>query len=606
MREKKPVIQPRNEGLGGVITLILVYLVVMALTLVFVNRILSESAQEEYYRYYFFIPFLILIPLILLVLVIFNLFQIIKQRQQKNPGARFRVKLTLYFVLTALISSLPQSVLSITIVGDVLNSWFSSYLQDVLQNGVDMAINSYQEDLRVLEAFAGSELAQSLLVDFTSSPRRLWQLLTEANPKLDALQIFSGTQGEIFFEGPPEARLPFLPREFAPAPGRHGLLPRENLNDLSLIRGAVSYWGPEDQYWAVLSSVLPPSFEITARGMTRALETFTQYRILQGSFLPAFSLFYLFFSLPLLLLSLLISFILSRDIIVPIVNLEAATRRVREGDLSFRLLVNSQDELATLSHSFNQMISELERSRKEILQTDKIAAWQEIAQRLAHEIKNPLTPIKLSAERILKRYLGLTGGESPGQFEEVLRSGVNSIIVEVNGLSRLLEEFRDFSRQPAPKLKPLDITALIEGAAAPYAGQYPEVTMDLSRLTRPQIIPADENQLKRVFSNLFKNAFESIQGPGKINLTYDLVRKGDTRYLRIAIADTGAGIAAEEHGKVFNPYFTTKTGGTGLGLSIVERIIFDHKGRIWFESEAGLGTTFFIDLPLGEVSAEGA
>ncbi len=109
---------------------------------------------------------------------------------------------------------------------------------------------------------------------------------------------------------------------------------------------------------------------------------------------------------------------------------------------------------------------------------------------------------------------------------------------------------------------------------------------------------ADKSQIKQVFINLFKNAFEAITGEGRVTVRADLVRKGNTQYCRIQVQDTGRGIDAEYHNQVFNPYFTTKETGTGLGLPIVERIIFDHKGQIWFETSPGVGTTFFIDLPM--------
>ena len=185
-------------------------------------------------------------------------------------------------------------------------------------------------------------------------------------------------------------------------------------------------------------------------------------------------------------------------------------------------------------------------------------------------------------------------------MEEVLRRGVDSIVSEVDSLTELLQEFRDFSRLPAPYLQPVSLPGLIREVLSIYSEHYPLVETDLSELDDELIISVDQGQIKRVFSNLLKNAFESIEGRGKVSLGYDLVRKGNTSYSRIRIDDTGVGIKSGDQNQVFNPYFTTKTGGTGLGLPIVERIIFDHKGQIWFESEEGEGTTFFIDLPLGE------
>jgi nitrogen fixation/metabolism regulation signal transduction histidine kinase len=303
--------------------------------------------------------------------------------------------------------------------------------------------------------------------------------------------------------------------------------------------------------------------------------------------------FYVFFSFPILLLSIMISFILSEEIIRPIVNLEEATRRVAEGDFSFRILARSGDELSLLVSSFNRMVSELERSRLKIMQTEKITAWQEIAQQLAHEIKNPLTPIKLSAQRILRKYQN-----APEELGDVLEPGVRSIIREVDSLNHLLQEFRDFARLPNPQRDWVNLHELVEEVAGVYEHSAPELAIQTDGIDRNMMVNADPKQLKQVFGNLFKNAMEAMDRKGQLFVRADLVKKGNSSYCRIQIQDTGPGIHKDSYDKVFNPYFTTKRDGTGLGLSIVERIVFDHKGQIWFETQQGVGTTFFIDLPL--------
>ena len=240
------------------------------------------------------------------------------------------------------------------------------------------------------------------------------------------------------------------------------------------------------------------------------------------------------------------------------------------------------------------MVSELEGFRTKILQTEKIAAWQEIARRMAHEIKNPLTPIKLSAQRIIKRYQ-----TDPDSFGTMLEPAIDTIINEVESLNRLLAEFSDFARLPAPMIAKENLSSMIEEVISVYAGSYPRVGLHLDGVDPDIVLDVDRNQIKRAFANILKNSFDSISDSGTISIRTDLVRKGKYRYCRIQVKDTGTGIDPEHHEKVFNPYFTTKEKGTGLGLPIVERIVFDHNGRIWFESQPGDGTTFFIDLPTG-------
>jgi nitrogen fixation/metabolism regulation signal transduction histidine kinase len=327
--------------------------------------------------------------------------------------------------------------------------------------------------------------------------------------------------------------------------------------------------------------------------LTASREIFTQLDRFGTIFRLVLVFFFSIFSFPMLLLSILVSFLLSEEIMRPIVNLEEATRRVAEGDFSYRILGRASDELSMLVSSFNRMISELERSRLKLLQTEKVTAWQEIAQRLAHEIKNPLTPIKLSAQRLLRK-----AQTDPAGLEGIVENSVRAIINEVDNLDRLLREFRDFSRLPAPIMTDVNLRRLVNEVAEVHAAPYKNIQFRIDEVPEDLIVKADETQLKQVFINLFKNAFEAIEGEGRVTVRADLVRKGNTQYCRIQVQDTGRGVGKEYQNQVFNPYFTTKNAGTGLGLPIVERIIFDHKGQIWFETQEGVGTSFFIDLPM--------
>jgi nitrogen fixation/metabolism regulation signal transduction histidine kinase len=343
----------------------------------------------------------------------------------------------------------------------------------------------------------------------------------------------------------------------------------------------------------VLTVSLPPGFDDTARNLTQALESYTQLEQFQTQFRVAFATVYAFFALPLLLLAILAAFYLSDEIMQPIVNLEQAIARVAEGDYSFRVLSRTRDDLSILARSFNQMVSELERNRSKLIQTEKVAAWQEIAQRLAHEIKNPLTPIQLSAERMLRKHQ--TGA---ADFDRTFESGVRSIIREVEGLNRMLTEFRNFTRLPEPDLEQVSLRELVDEAAETYAG-HAETRIHTEDIPPDFEVLADRAQIRQVFSNLFSNAVEAMDGGGEIWARADLVKRGHSYYARVQVRDSGPGIGADDHGRVFNPYYTTKSDGTGLGLAIVERIVFDHGGQIWFETEAGMGTTFFIDIPQG-------
>ncbi|MEA1911855.1 MAG: ATP-binding protein, partial [Spirochaetota bacterium] len=303
-------------------------------------------------------------------------------------------------------------------------------------------------------------------------------------------------------------------------------------------------------------------------------------------------LFYTYFSLPIILLSILTSFLLSEEIIQPIAHLENAISRVVKGDYSYRILTHSKDDLANLVNSFNDMVSELELSRNNYVHTEKVTAWQEIAQRMAHEVKNPLTPIKLSAQRILKKFK-----ENPESIESILEPAVDAIISEVENLTQLLSQFKDFAKMPSPLQESIWLKDLAEEVSLLYSEPYSRITLDLNSLENTEI-KGDRGQIQRVFSNLVSNSFDSITDKGTVKIRSEIIRKGKMFYCRIMITDTGTGIDPNMKKIIFNPYFTTKEGGTGLGLPIVDRIITDHKGTIWYESEINVGTTFFIELPM--------
>jgi nitrogen fixation/metabolism regulation signal transduction histidine kinase len=294
------------------------------------------------------------------------------------------------------------------------------------------------------------------------------------------------------------------------------------------------------------------------------------------------------------------------------VELAEATKRVAAGDFSIQILARPDDELGTLIRSFNTMVQDLQKSQDALVNAEKISLWQNIAQQLAHEIKNPLTPIMLSAERVLKRWQN-----DPGRVGEILENSMMAIIQEVEGLSHLLTEFRTLSRPMEPSQTWTVLKAAVEESIAPYQNSYPRVHFDTTHVDPEVQVKMDGRHISQVLSNLIINAVDSMRPPkaaanapgimepeGTIEIRSDLVKKRESRFCRLSIRDSGKGISIEDREKIFTPYFTTKESGTGLGLPIVERIINDHGGVIWFNTAEGAGATFFIDFPLDEFRKE--
>ena len=577
----------------SLLVLVLIFIVLIALIVVFSQQILVNLARVDVQANIVAYVVAIAFPLILLGLIVFQIVRLIRERATRKPGSRLKTRLLLFFILIALLSSIPQSLLSINFINAAINFWLEARIGEALRGGLSISLEYYRGMVENLRSFNRSSLMPSILQDLERNPERLWKNVTTVNSEIQFIQIFGPEGDELLFRGDQEGRL----RGLMPFNELSGDLPKEDREEASILRNAAVHELDGRRYTVVVGRLLPAGFDNQARRLTESLEFFNQLNRYKRLFRLVLVVFYFFFSFPIFLLSILVSFLLTEEIIRPIVNLEEATRRVAEGDFSFRILTRSADELSLLVSSFNRMVSELSHSREKLRQTEKISAWQEIAQRLAHEIKNPLTPIKLSAQRILRKYPS-NPVEAPKEFRKVLESSVSSIIREVDNLNELLVEFREFARLPMPRPESIILRELVGEVADMYNNLSGNVSISTDRVSEDSVLQGDPSQIKQVFANLLKNAIQAMPAGGRIEVRSALINKENRRYCRIWIKDNGGGIPEEIRNRILEPYFTTKSEGTGLGLAIVERIVFDHDGNIWFETQEGVGTTFIIDLPL--------
>ncbi len=228
----------------------------------------------------------------------------------------------------------------------------------------------------------------------------------------------------------------------------------------------------------------------------------------------------------------------------------------------------------------------------DLMRAQKIAAWQEVARRMAHEIKNPLTPIQLSAERIRKKY-----SERSGDLDAIVEEGTTAIVREVGALKNLVNEFSRFARLPAPNPVPTGLGDVVAAALALYDGTHPGVTFRSQCEVGLPPVPVDPEQIKRVLVNLLDNAIAAMSGQGTIEVAAR--REPNLGTVRLEVADDGPGIPPEDRDRLFLPYFSTKKKGTGLGLAIVHRIVTDHHGRIAVEDNRPRGVRFVVELPVG-------
>jgi two-component system nitrogen regulation sensor histidine kinase NtrY len=225
-----------------------------------------------------------------------------------------------------------------------------------------------------------------------------------------------------------------------------------------------------------------------------------------------------------------------------------------------------------------------------LIRAQRAAAWREVARRLAHEIKNPLTPIQLCAER-LRRHFG--GAAEPTR--QLVDECTTTIVGEVESLKGLVDEFSQFARMPPPKMVPTDVNGLLGDALALYNGIFANVEFRRHLADGLPAVPADPEQIRRVVINLIDNAIEAMEQRGSIDV--ETAHDEAAHVVRIVVADHGPGIPAAEREKLFLPYYSTKRRGSGLGLAIVRRIVSEHGGNIEISDNAPQGTRFAIVLP---------
>ncbi|MGA2639858.1 MAG: ATP-binding protein [Spirochaetia bacterium] len=577
----------------GLLVVILLFLVLIGIIIAFSRTFITTIAGADPAASTIALIVALVLPLVLMGVTVFQFTKLIRQRALRQPGAGLRLRLLLFFILVAVLSAGPQAMLGITFVNSAMGTWFSSSIGDALRSARDLVISYYNERLQSLGEFVDGPLAPTLLGQFIVSPERAWPGVQAVNKGIGALQLFRPDGRELAFAGDLRARLPAVPNA--------GGTQREDRTDVTILRDSKVLLVNGERLTAVASALLSTDLFTNARRITQSLTVFTALDQFRDLFrLVLVGIFFLF-SLPIFFITILVSLLLTERIISPIAHLEDATRRVAEGDFSFRILTRPRDELAALVDSFNGMIAELERSRRKLLQAERITAWQEIAQRLAHEIRNPLTPIKLSAQRMLKKH-----GENAPDFDKVLPPAVASIITEVDNLETMLREFGDFAKLPMPRPAVFQLRGLLEEVGAVYWNLSSTVRIDLAEVPETLVVSADRDQMKRVFANLFTNAIQAMPDGGLLSVRADIVKKAQKGFCRIAVSDSGIGIPETDMESIFEPYFTTKTSGTGLGLAIVQRIVFDHGGNVWAESDGTRGTTFFIDLPTAAPSPSAA
>jgi two-component system nitrogen regulation sensor histidine kinase NtrY len=298
-------------------------------------------------------------------------------------------------------------------------------------------------------------------------------------------------------------------------------------------------------------------------------------------------------------LGLAVSYLVASRVTRPVEQLASAAREVADGNWDVHLDdIRSTGEIAALASAFETMTGQLVDHRERLVQAERVAAWRELARRLAHELKNPLFPLRITLDN-LRRAKPLP----PAEFDEVFEESVGTLTTGLANLNTVIGRFSDFSRMPAPELAEVPLNTIVEAAVTLFRAQLdapgtPAISLTLDLDAAAGTIRADAEQLGRAIQNLLLNAIDAMPAGG--TLTVRTRREGGA--VRLEVADTGQGLTEEESRRLFTPYYTTKQHGTGLGLAIVQAVVADHSGRIWVESAPGRGATFHIELAAGSAA----
>jgi nitrogen fixation/metabolism regulation signal transduction histidine kinase len=589
--------------LGGLAALLLVFTPLFYLS----QRGRDLPAALVANRVLLFVLWYVNVILILVVAFVLlrNLIKLLVERRHRILGSTFKFKLVATYVGLSLIPVLVLFFIATELLQGSIDRWFSTPLAPVLERGNAVAQAFYdrvegtalRDASRALEEVQGFDLEQA--GERPRLARRMRELLAELD--LDLLVVYEGDE-LVNAVLDPRSGIPDLPepgRDFLEEAAREGRAVRMDTPAGApgrLVLAAVAR--PGAPVIVVAGTLLDPGVARQTDQLVRDFQAYRQIEAQKDDLRASHVLLFLMVTLLILLGSSWAGLYLAKRVTVPIQALAEGTRAISGGDLRHRVDVEADDELGVLVESFNRMTEELasskealERSNRELVEAQRLAAWNEAARRIAHEIKNPLTPIRLAAERLLhKRRQG-----DPG-LGQAIEDAVEIIIREVVTLQGMVDEFSRYARMPRPRPAPVDLAQLVGDTLSLYRDLKPgvEVEGQVEDGASPALLDAE--QVRRALINLLDNAVEATEAPGRVLVT---ARRNlqNGAHLEIRVADTGRGIPPDSREKLFLPYYSTKGRGTGLGLAIVHRIVTDHHGSIRVEDNVPRGTVFTLELP---------
>ena len=578
---------------------VLIFSVVLGAILLFLLAAASGNTALFSRHYTLLLGLNAVLALALLGLIGYQLWLLTAKLRARVFGSRLTLRFLLMFLPMVIVPGGLVYVVSLQFLSKSIESWFDVRVDSALEGGLNLGRTALEHLLAEFKV-----KARGMALELSDKPpAQLVALLNRLREQagVDEALLLSSTGmivasasmgiGRLIpdIPNPTILRQARLSRGYTAIEGEPG----KGLY-LRVLTPVAALSLTEDERMLQLIQPVPQSLAQNAEAVQ---EVYRDYKELSLSRQGLKEIYILTLTLTLLLTlfsATALAFLLSARLSEPLARLAEGTQAVARGDYSRRVQVTSSDELGILTQSFNSMTEQLDQ----LIHAQRASAWAEVSRRLAHEIKNPLTPIQLSAERLQDKLSGKLGSEDAA----MLKRATETIVNQVGAMKNMVDAFSAYARQPAPTLAPLDLNALL--------GEVLGLYEHASALARPALqadlppVAGDPTQLRQVIHNLLQNAQDALTGSANPRIEIKTERSGDQ--VRLRISDNGNGFPEAIMLRVFEPYVTTKPKGTGLGLAIVKKIIDEHKGTISVENLPGRGAGVIIALPIYKEAAKAA
>jgi nitrogen fixation/metabolism regulation signal transduction histidine kinase len=553
-----------------------------------------------------------LAALVLLGLVAAQVIRLFREYRTGVFGARLKARLLLMLALMAVLPGALVYAVSMQFAVKSIDSWFDVRVEAALDGGLDLGrgvLDAMQADLLAKGRAMAYDLADTPLPGSVLLNRLREQAGVHAATLMTASgQLVANSSADL------QGLLPALPETSQLRQARLGSGIARVDGDAAtgfVVRALVpvsSYRIGTDPHVLQLEQPVPDAITQSATAVAAAQRDYQELQLGRTGLKRLYTLTLTFTLLLALFAAVALAFFLAARLAKPLLMLVEGTRAVAAGDLTPRAALETGDELGVLTHSFNEMTRQLDQARQDreaaqasMIAAQRAAAWSEVARRLAHEIKNPLTPIQLSAERLQMKLADKLDPASAAILERATRT----IVDQVESMKNMVNDFRDYARLPPPMPAPLDLNALIAEVLDLYEDGPVPVAAELAD-DLPKVL-ADADQIRQVLHNLIKNAGEAMsEKVGAGGTAQVTVRTAaNHRMALLSVSDNGPGFPAQILAHAFEPYVTTKPKGTGLGLAIVQKIVDDHGGTITLANRQEGGAEVSVQLPLHRDSQHG-